>query len=433
MSESADYLMISRYTLHKYVYALIFLPLFTRFFTDTLGMPYTIMPLFDIAEICLLFISCHVVCRRGKEIRSLQAWVLSFLACGVVSIIANSGTTISNLFYSSRPYLRLVLAILLSALALRLQDVYRMYRYMEILLYVNAVIMTYQFCLQGLRQDIVGGTFGNSQGVNSIQNALCVFVFCITLVMYLRGQTSVWRLSVDTLVTGYIAMLAEINMLIFEMVFIAVLAIVFDITRSTCVSPRTAILAVTGGFIAICGVYLFMLINPERVFLLSPHNILEYLGFFGGNTGVYKISRLKVFTQLGNRFFSGDIKGWLFGYGLGNCSTHSAFYDAYNQLQYTYFSSSNVFLETGLVGSFINLGLILAGIVQSYKNNRTLADKEKAWIDISIIMSLIMFLMYFYNTTLRDVYTAYFSGMILSIPYILSNSEQQERLGRDNL
>lgn len=168
------------------------------------------------------------------------------------------------------------------------------------------------------------------------------------------------------------------------------------------------------------GVYLFMKLNPERVFLLSFKNILEYLGFNSGNTGVYRISRVKVFSQLGNSFFKNDMKRWIFGYGLGNCSTHSEFYNLYQNLQYTYFSSANVFLETGLLGAFVNLGVIITGMVLSLKGRRFVTDnKDKAWLDIAFTINVIMAFMFFYNTTLRDTYTAFFAGVVLAIPYVV--------------
>jgi hypothetical protein len=168
------------------------------------------------------------------------------------------------------------------------------------------------------------------------------------------------------------------------------------------------------------GVYVFMKVNPERIFLLSFKNILEYLGFNSGNTGVYRISRVKVFSQLGNYFFENDMKRWIFGYGLGNCSTHSEFYNLYQNLQYTYFSSASVFLETGLLGAFVNLGVIVIGMVLSLKGRRSITDsKDKAWLDIAFTINVIMALMFFYNTTLRDTYTAFFAGVVLAIPYIV--------------
>lgn len=411
---------ISKKNLYKWIYALIFLPLAVRFFTDNFGMSYAIMPLFDIFAFVILFLSYYLIRKINKKVHILEFWLFLFIIAGVSSIVANGGTTLSNLYYSGRPYFRVIIAMLASAIVFNLKDVERLYCYIEKLLYFNAIVMTYQFVFQGLRQDIIGGTFGNNQGVNSIQNILCIFLFVVTVEFYLKKIISKKKLLINSIIVLYIAILAEINLVIFEVAIVGGILFLLNFKFKKKMSVRMMFLISIGVIGMLGGVYLFMKFNPERVFLLSFENILEYLGFNSGNTGVYKISRVKVFSQLGNFFFRNDIKKWIFGYGLGNCSTHSEFYNLYQNLQYTYFSSANVFLETGILGVFVNLGVIVTGMVLSLKGRRFVTEnKEKAWLDISFTINVIMAFMFFYNTTLRDTYTAFFAGVVLAIPYIV--------------
>ena len=411
---------ISKKNLYKWIYALIFLPLAVRFFTDNFGMPYTIMPMFDILAIIILFLSYYLTRKISKKAHILEFWLFLFIVAGVSSIIANRGTTLSNLFYSGRAYFRVIIAMLATAIVFNLKDVERLYYYIEKLLYLNAIVMTYQFVFQGLRQDIIGGTFGNNQGVNSIQNILCIFLFAVTVEFYLKKIISKRKLLINSIIVLYIAILAEINLVIFEVAIVGGILLLLNLKIKKKMSVRMIFLISIGIIGMLGGVYLFMKLNPERVFLLSFKNILEYLGFNSGNTGVYRISRVKVFSQLGNSFFKNDMKRWIFGYGLGNCSTHSEFYNLYQNLQYTYFSSANVFLETGLLGAFVNLGVIITGMVLSLKGRRFVTDnKDKAWLDIAFTINVIMALMFFYNTTLRDTYTAFFAGVVLAIPYVV--------------
>lgn len=411
---------ISKKNLYKWIYVLIFLPLAVRFLTDNFGMPYIIMPLFDIFVFVILFLSYYLTSKINKKVHILEFWLFLFITAGVSSIIANGGTTLSNLFYSGRPYFRVIFAMLASAMIFNLKDVERLYYYIEKLLYLNAIVMTYQFVFQGLRQDIIGGTFGNNQGVNSIQNILCIFLFAVTVELYLKKILSKRKLLINSIIVLYIAILAEINLVIFEVAIVGGILFLLNLKFKQKMSVRMIFLILIGIIGMLGGIYLFMKLNPERVFLLSFKNILEYLGFNNGNTGVYKISRIKVFSQLGNSFFRNDIKKWIFGYGLGNCSTHSEFYNLYQDLQYTYFSSSSVFLETGLLGVFVNLGVIVTGMILSLWGKRFITDnKDKAWLDIAFTINVIMVLMFFYNTTLRDTYTAFFAGVVLAIPYII--------------
>lgn len=411
---------ISKKNLYKWIYALIFLPLAVRFFTDNFGMPYTIMPMFDILAIIILFLSYCLTRKINRKVHILELWLFLFIIAGVSSIVANGGTTLSNIFYSGRPYFRVIFALLASAIVFNLKGIEKLYYYIEKLLYLNAIIMTYQFFFQRLRQDIIGGTFGNNQGVNSIQNILCIFLFAVTVELYLKKIISKRKLLINSIIVLYIAILAEINLVIFEVAIVGGILFLLNLKFKKKASVRMIFLVSIGIIGMLGGVYLFMKLNPERVFLLSFKNILEYLGFNSGNTGVYKISRVKVFSQLGNSFFKNDMKRWILGYGLGNCSTHSEFYNLYQNLQYTYFSSANVFLETGLFGAFVNLGVIVTGMVLSLKGRRFVTDnKDKAWLDIAFTINVIMALMFFYNTTLRDTYTSFFAGVVLAIPYIV--------------
>lgn len=408
---------ISKSNLYKYIYALLFLPLLARFFTDNFGLSYAIMPVFDIYAIVIILISFYLSKKRNH---CIVLWLFIFIFSAMISLVINCGTTPSNLFYSARPYFRMIIAIMLSTLAFDIKSFEKLFKYIQTLLYINAIIMTYQFIFQGLRQDIIGGTFGNNQGVNAIQNLFCVFVFCVTVEYYLRTFISKRILVMNIIVIFYIAILAEINIIFFEAILIGGILFLLNRSRSLYFSKRKLFLILGGLCGAAIAVYLFVKFNTDRLFLLSFSNILEYLGFNEGNTGVYRISRVKVFSQLGNMFFKNDLLGWLFGYGLGNCSTHSTFYYIYQNLQYTFFSSSSVFLETGLFGVFANIGVIITTFILSIKNRKIISDiKLKAWMDISVVMSFIMILLFFYNSTLRDIYTAFFAGVLLGIPYVI--------------
>lgn len=416
-------MILSKRNLYKLIYMLIFLPFLARFLTDNFGMTYAIMPVFDGFEIFILALSYYLVRNKNPEMHLVEIWFVLFLIVCIISIFVNGGTTLINLYYSVRPYFRLVIAILISSIVFDLKNTEKLFKYIEYLLYINVIIMTFEYIFMGLRQDIIGGTFGNSQGCNAIQNILCIFVFCVTVEMFLKKMVSKRKLICNVIVVFYVAILAEITVLFFECVMVTIMLIMFEQSRINRVSKRKLFLICAGILGSAIAVVLYMKFNPDRTFLFSINNILEYLGFNEGSTGVYRISRMKVFSQLGNVFFKNNILKWMFGYGLGNCSTHSYFYNMYQNLQYTFFSSSNIFLETGLSGVFVNLGILITGLLLSVRGKKYVTDvKIKAWMNISCTMTVIMVVMFFYNTTLRDTYTAFLSGTILAIPYIVLKS-----------
>ena len=82
---------ISKKNLYKWIYALIFLPLAVRFFTDNFGMPYTIMPMFDILALVILFLSDYLTRKFSKKAHILEFWLFIFIGASVISIIAIVG------------------------------------------------------------------------------------------------------------------------------------------------------------------------------------------------------------------------------------------------------------------------------------------------------------------------------------------------------
>ena len=96
---------ISKKNLYKWIYALIFLPLAVRFFTDNFGMPYTIMPMFDILALVILFLSDYLTRKISKKAHILEFWLFIFIGASVISIIAIVGQPY-KIFFIAEEYLK---------------------------------------------------------------------------------------------------------------------------------------------------------------------------------------------------------------------------------------------------------------------------------------------------------------------------------------
>lgn len=409
---------IKKGNLYKGVYLLLFIPLFTRLLTDNFGLPYIVMPIFDIFSYVLLFFAFKFNRTIEKNNKICRNWLCLYIFVTFVSI-AHGAPTLSNLFYEIRPFFRVICAFVIAALVLNVKRFEELYKFVRFLLYINIPVMFVQFVFLGLRQDVLGGLFGNNQGVNSIQNLLCIFLFTVSLVKYLHKQIIIHQLLIDTFVIIFITVLAEINYLLIELIIVSVISILFCRSKKTTFNIRKIILVVIGTATGLVAVSLFLKYNPDRAFLFNVENILEYIGFNEGSTGVYRISRVKVFSQLGDAFFKDNFSLWLCGYGLGNCSTHSSFYLLNSNLQYTYFSTSMVFLQTGLIGIVVTISNYIQMIIICIKNRRLEFRIYKEWNDISLPMTIILLLLFFYNGSSRDIYTAYFVGTFLALPLIV--------------
>ena len=119
--------------------------------------------------------------------------------------------------------------------------------------------------------------------------------------------------------------------------------------------------------------------------------------------------------------------------GLCNCDTstiplfNTAFYDRYVDLHYSIFSISFMFIETGWIGLTLYISFFVACFIfalKSYIQKRG----NLLFNQIGIIMSLLCFVLLFYNSSLRTEagYMIYFA---LSLPFIAQmNADTNESM-----
>lgn len=75
----------------------------------------------------------------------------------MISLHLNGRSNIYGLSISLRNFYRLIFAILLGYLVLNEDKIKIIIRYTEWLLILNGIVMTYQYFVMGLSQDIIGG------------------------------------------------------------------------------------------------------------------------------------------------------------------------------------------------------------------------------------------------------------------------------------
>lgn len=406
-------------SLYYGVLILIFGPLLARFFTENFHISYAIMPLFDV--LCILLAIAAIITYPSKiRINFLFLLTIGMLIMQLVSLHINDNLNVYGLLISARSFYRLIFALLLGYLVLDRNNYKSIIKYLEWLLIINGLVMTYQYFFLGLSQDIIGGTFGNSQGVNEIQNVLCCYILVYEVLNYLNKKSNSYRMAFYTILTIYICALAEITVFFFELVVIFVLA--FMLSNSGISILKKLLFLVLGFVILIVGIKLYLLIFPERAFLLSYNNIFNYLGgnVLTGNTGVYRISRIHPFLQLEKIFFNNNLMKWL-GLGLGNCASNTSFYSFYGPLlHYDWLSSSIIFLENGYLGVIFFLSVIgYIFIDATIFKNKFKKNSFIIWVDYVRILSVINIILFFYNNSLMDIYTSYTVGLLLSSFFVL--------------
>lgn len=393
---------------------IIYGPLLSRFFTENFGVSYSIKVFFDIISVIMFVLGIFVLLANTYILKNtvFKIWVLLMLILGIVIIVSTLRNGISNFrmyFEGVFPLIRYALAIFVGVIFVQKNQIIKLLNFTEFLLILNVPIMLIQYIFMGLEQDNIGGTFGNTAGVNAIQNVLCIYVVIYELCRFLNKKSSIKRLIFFSFITLCIAALAEITVFFGELILIFICFLLF----SKKIDFIKKIFILFGSIIVLfIGIRFYLIIFPNRAFLLSWDNILNYLGanVVYGNTGVYTISRIHPFYQLKNFLMMSNHTFWL-GLNINVTSKSSLFYSLYSlRLHYDWFSSTIVFLEIGFLGVLCFLSTwflyLLTGILCKHKN---------MWTYFGIFVSLINFILFFYNDSLTNMYTAYFIGIMSSI------------------
>lgn len=413
---------ISSKNLYKGVYFLIFGIFAVRLLTENFHLTYSLNILMDFFAVFLLVLSIYLQRKNilTKKLYGAYGIVVFCLVVGIVSNVIN-GCSLYNLFSGWIIYLRIFIGFLLGVLIFKIKAYYRFFYYLDILMIVNSVVMTFQYFYMNLKQDKLGGLFGNTQGCNAVVNSLCCAYVLFAILEYILTKRNIKKIIVAVVITCYVGAISELTIIYFELAVMFLLTILFTKKAPFRISKKRLLLTVVGVLGVVLGIKVYLIAFPERAFLLNYNELLTYLGGGEKGSGVYQISRIRVFQQITNRFFDG-LSSVLFGFGVGNCGIHSSFYAVYDSLlHYNYFSTSMTMLESGIMGVIANFTLMIGSLISSLemlKNNKVTLP-EKLLLHFSQIFSVIVLLNFFYNSSSRDLYTAYFYGILLGIPFAI--------------
>jgi hypothetical protein len=219
---------------------------------------------------------------------------------------------------------------------------------------------------------------------------------------------------------------SELTVFFLELPMIIAIAVILNFKKN----PKKFMYVMFGmmAFLFI-GIFAYIKVFPERKFLLSISNIVDYLGGNDVGTGVYKISRLKPFSKTGEIFFD-STKDYIFGFGTGNCSSVTLFYKQYHPIySYTWFASATTFLETGGIGVLYLLGLISYYIFFNLKNFvKERCEIGQCYCQIGIILGILTIILFIYNSSLQDSYTSFILGLVMSFPIIENRKKDVAKL-----
>lgn len=280
----------------------------------------------------------------------------------------------------------------------------------DALFWLNFLLTLYQFFVQGVNWDYLGGIFGTVAGCNAYTNVFFVVSISLSVLRYMNQQEKAWLCLAKCAAALVITAMAELKMFVLEFAGILVLAMM--LTRFS----RRKLYLIAGGLVGtvIC-IRLMQAIFPWWVGWFNPARIWETAVSGMGYTGVGDWNRLTAVPIAWNEY----LLTWpqkLFGLGLGNCDFSpiggwsSAFYEATWTTNYYLFSSGLIMLETGLTGTVAYVGFFL---VVFWSANRLLHSGrgDVVYCQLAEILALMSLVLFLYNCTLRTEvgYMLYFA------------------------
>ena len=290
------------------------------------------------------------------------------------------------------------------------------------LFWVNFAVCIVQFFVFRLRGDYLGGIFGVAKGCNAYTNILLVIVAIKSLVYYLNKLETAWVCIAKCIAMLVISALAEIKFFFIEFFIILIMAIFL-----TSFSWRKLAVVLAGAVSIAVGVYVLTIVFPTSAEVLSFSGLLDLATSEKGYTSDGDVNRLTTIPIISKMFLT-SVPQKLFGLGLGNCDTaaysflQTPFYLKYSSLNYTWFSSAFVFLETGFIGLTFFFGFFVLVFVLGRKVARK-SGANKIYCYISSIFAICCILIAIYNSSLRmeSGYMAYF---VLALPFVESAKPQ---------
>lgn len=391
-----------------------------KFIISQFGAPDAINYVTDVLMILSFLMALKQLYEKRKKTYLGVPLVFAalFFGLGTVSAILHE-VPILLLLWSYRNLMRFFLFLFSCVVLLNYEDVERLGKIFSILFFLNVVVVSVQFWIQGYYQDYLGGLFGTDMGCNGHMNTfLCIYLSYIC-VRYMAHKTSFRCFLLVSAGSLYIAALSELKFLFIEYVFILGMSIL--LSRFS----LRVVLMVLGAFAGLyVGLQLFNTYFPGWEF--SIEQIMDYAGE-GGYSTATDLNRLTALQTVTERFLRNP-EDLLFGLGLGSGETSSFFQSAFFQkygerLHYTYMIHAFTLLETGWVGFVIFLGFFVSVGIQAWRFRKKVGVERKIFCIATVIVAMLCVIQCFYNNALRVENSGYLMFFVLAIPFICRKTQ----------
>ena len=396
------------------LYWVFLLPFFFGTFIDLLNFPNAIKYTIDFVLVALSFLvifNFNISLRKNTLLLSLV--VIFFSIYCFIFYILNFQSPFYFL-WGFRNNFRFFIVFFLFIKFFSQTDIKNCFKIFDIVFYVNFPVCLIQYFVFNLKQDYLGGVFGNTRGCNGYLINFFIIVVAKSVLDFMNGKEKTWICFIKLSITMLVSAMAELKFYFVVFLIVIILAAVF-----TSFSFKKLVLLIFSFIIVTVGSALLISIFDIDNFF-SVEGVLE-LAFRDHYSSKTSVNRLSAISTLSKRI-STEWYTRFFGMGLGNCDTSSfeicntPFFKTYEYLGYHLMSSAILFLEVGYIGIVIYLSFF--AFVFYYANKFKKSDKaNESYFQLAMIMAVVCCILVFYNSTLRTE-ASYMVFFVLSAPFV---------------
>lgn len=418
-------LLIQKRTLPEiFTYIIFIMPFFISFLQSFLGFPSFVKYIIDVcwlgALVSLLFV------KRAYIKKDIAPAVMVFAVFFLLALLVYLFNFQSPFYFlwGLRNNLRFYIAFIAFTIYFKEEDIKSCLKFMDVFFWINAIVVFVQFFVLGYEQDFLGGLFGVEKGCNAYLIVFFVIITTKSVLNYLNDRESAFSCFSKCGISIIISVMAELKF--FFVIFVIIFIIASVITKFSW--KKVFLYVISFFFVMVASVLIVELFGENRA--IDIENIIK-LVFASNYSSARDLGRFTAIPTISEHYLTEPLER-LFGMGLGNCDTsafaicNTPFYRSYSYLNYTWFSSAFLFLETGYIGLFLYLLFFVLVFVLAYKKSKQ-ENSNKLFCQMGMIMAIICFILTFYNSSLRTE-TGYMAYFMLALPFIANTSKAEQNL-----
>ena len=372
----------------------------------SMGLPGGITLLCDAVNILLLF---YLFVYFGGTVRVIQKYlpffVLSFMffATGSLTALFNGGKLLLWI-WSLRNFGRFAVFFTAVLVFIDPKDFKMIRKALYVIAHISFGLCAYQFFVQKLKGDYIGGVFGTNHGTaNTYLNVFLVIVYTLALTDWLCSKRGFVPFMVILFECVSVAVVGELKFYFIEMVMVTLICLA--LAKKTYKVFSKVLLIITIGIAAFCiSIPILYKLFPFFNEFFRPENVIRTAT--DSYTGSGDLGRLTAIPEIATKIFKGDIFKILFGIGLGNGEysdsyrmLQSAFYIRYKASNYFWFTDAIVMVQNGITGLILFVLWLLYIAKKTFGKSRK--NRKNSIVLTAFTLSLISVTLLVYNVSMN--------------------------------